>query len=105
MAEKQGSWYEAPEHFGKCGNCRFWAQPSRNGTGSCRRHPPAPSTPRSTLWALSQLVWFAAGEALTNADKNFDPEAQSSIDIDGTNFPPTDEDDWCGEFAALVGEA
>jgi len=103
MTETQGTFYDPPPHLGSCGACRFWAKPSKvPGICSCRRYPPGPPAPPSMLWALSQLVWFAAGEAETTTDRYFDAESQQSIDIDATNFPPTHDDDWCGEFAALA---
>lgn len=83
-----------------CKGCRFYKEDrAESWTGLCRRYPPASPAPKSLLWALSELVWFAAGESATVNQEEHSPEGQGSDNNDRALWPSVYEDDWCGEFS------
>jgi len=84
----------------ECRHCCFYEVYPSGEKGECRRFPPAPLAPRSLLYALSNLVWFAANEQEVAQQDHFEPEGPGAEIADMSNWPVVHREDWCGEFSA-----
>ena len=83
----------------QCRSCRYFNPDNLNERkGECRRYPPASPSPKSLLWALSEITFFVAGGKETLNGDEFDPEMPNADDNDRSLFASVYAEDWCGDF-------
>jgi hypothetical protein len=71
-----------------CKSCTFWLAPEGERPGFCRRFPPQSF--------MIQQAPRQSGLTLSGRSVMSQPQIQLT-----TNFPPTNDDVWCGEYKVV----